>query len=673
MRRAATQPTSWPVLQGLCVALLLALVPALLVAQGMTPQHVVDLESVTSVAISPDGQHIAYTLRKPRGEDDPYGSAYSELWIVPAGGGEPQAIIRSPNSASSPAWSPDGRMLTFTARIAEKHEQRQVYGVPASGGEPRLLTNSPIGVMAYAWSPAVDAIAYTTREPLSGDAAARRARGDDEWVAGEGYRHVRLWLETPVAGRRRALTPPDRTVWAFAWAPDGRALAVQSTSSPEVDHSYMFRELSVVSASGGDLEPLTETPGKLGRMVFSPNGSQLAFLGAVSQNDPLAQSVFVVPATGGAARNRTAGFEGSATWVGWWDNETVLFLANEGSGTTINRVRAAGGPIERIAGGGAEMLSGVSFDRQRRTFAAVVSTASHPNEVYSGTVRRGSLRRLTHHNRWLDGVRLARQEIIEWTHGDGTRIEGILVHPLGERPGVRYPLAVLPHGGPEGVRQNGWTTSALYPTQVLAANGYAVLLPNYRGSGGRGVAFSKADHRDLGGKEFEDVIAGIDYLAEQGLVDPERVGSSGTSYGGYFSAWAGTRHSNRFKAAVTFAGISNWVSFTGTTDIPYEMSLVHWDFWWFDNPGVAWDRSPVAYANENSSPILIAHGAVDQRVHPGQSYELYQALKIQGVPTGLVVYPREPHGLRERAHQLDFMARLLEWFDRYLKAAKTTD
>ena len=193
-----------------------------------------------------------------------------------------------------------------------------------------------------------------------------------------------------------------------------------------------------------------------------------------------------------------------------------------------------------------------------------------------------------------------------------------------------------------------------------------MLMPNYRGSGGRGVEFSKADHRDLGGKEFEDVIAGIDHLAEQGLVDPERVGSSGTSYGGYFSAWAATRHSDRFKAAITFAGISNWSSFTGTTDIPYEMSIVHWDLWWFDNPLLNWERSPVAHVSESSAPTLVGHGLADERVHPEQSMEIHTALKIKGVPTGLVLYPREPHGLLEPAHQLDFMQRMLEWFGRYL-------
>ncbi len=671
MTTTVSRPSARRIKHAPLLGFLLATLPAALVAQGLTPEQVVRLESVTSVAMSPDGEQVAYTLQKPRGETDSYGPAYVELWVVPAHGGNPRPIVRGPNRVSQPGWSPDGSTLSFAARLG-RQPATQVYGMPAGGGDPRMLTHSPIGVLSYSWSPTGEAIAHTAREAVPEHVTARRERGDDAIVAGENERHVRLWIETLDSGERRALTAADRTVWNFAWAPDARRLAVQTTASPAIDDSYMFRELATVDVTGGGLERVVETPGKLETMAWSPDGSKRAFVGAASTNDPLAQSVFVVSAEGGAARNRTSDYGGSVTWLNWADDRTLLFLANEGTRTTLNRLAVDEGAAQRVAGGGTEILSSVRFDANARTFAAVASTSSYPNEVHVGSIRDGAVERVTHHNAWLDGVQLAQQETIEWTHPDGTRIEGVLLHPVNEQPGVRYPLAILPHGGPEGISRDGWTTSALYPAQVLAARGYAVLMPNYRGSAGRGVAYAKADHRDLGGKEFEDVIAGIDHLAERGLVDPERVGSSGTSYGGYFSAWAGTRHASRFKAAITFAGISNWASFTGTTDIPYEMSLVHWDLWWFDNPALAWDRSPLAHVNEGNSPTLVAHGAADERVHPEQSQELYQTLKIHGVPTGLVVYPREPHGLRERAHQLDFMNRVIEWLDRYVKNATPT-
>ncbi len=644
---------------------MILMAPALL-AQGLTPERIVAIEEIGTVALSPDGKLVAYTLIKPRANGEAFGPPRSELWIVPAGGGSARAIITAPNSASSPQWSPDGSMLAFSARLYEA-AANQVYGVPAAAGDPRPLTDSPLGVMSFAWSPDGQSIAYTAREPEAEEAEQRRANGDDAQVAGEGERHVRLWVEGVGTGQRRAVTPADRTVRSFVWTPDGSGFALQITESTDVDASYMNRQIHVAAASGGELQHLTKTAGKLGDMAWSPDGKQLAYIGAVSLNDPLAQSVFVVPARGGAATNLTPGFEGSALSLEWLDNKTIAFVAGQGTRTTLNAVNTGDRRIEQLAGGGSEIFTGVSLDRQRRGYAAVVHTASHPDEVYVGSVKQRGLKRITRHNPWLADARLARQETIEWMGADGWRIEGVLVRPLNEVAGVRYPLAILPHGGPEGTSYDGWTTRALYPAQLLAANGYAVLMPNYRGSGGRGVAFAKGDHRDLGGKEFLDVIAGIDYLDEQGLVDPERVGISGTSYGGYFSAWAGTKHSDRFKAAITYAGISNWVSFTGTTDIPYEMSIVHWDTWWFDDPGLAWDRSPLAHINKTNTAILVGHGLADTRVHPGQSIEMYTALRIKGVPSGLVLYPREPHGLLERAHRLDFMRRMLEWFNAHLR------
>ncbi len=654
------------VVRAALIAMLLAAAPVALLAQGITPEQVVSLEDVGAVALSPEGLLVAFTLSKPRAADEKPGGARSELWIAQAAGGEPRAVITAPNSATSPRWSPDGRTLAFEARL-DGDERTQVYAVPAAGGTPKALTRAPQGVLAFAWSPDGQSIAYTAREPEPADAAERRERGFDAQVAGADVRHVRLWVEAIESGERRAVTPADRTVRSFAWSPDGSRFALQVTEGADVDAGYMYRKIYTVAARGGELQRLTETKGKLGDMAWSPDAKALSFIGAVSLNDPLAQSVFVVPATGGPAVNRTPELRASAQSVGWLDARTLYFTAAEGTKTAMYRLPSERGGIELVVGGGPEIFNGVSFDARARNFAAAVNTATHPDEVYMGDVRSRKLSRITRHNTWLDRVRLAKQETIEWEGADGWRIEGVLIRPLDAVAGVRYPLAILPHGGPEGISADGWNTRALYPAQTLAAQGYAVLLPNYRGSGGRGVAFSKGDHRDLGGKEFLDVIAGIDHLAAEGLIDPERVGISGTSYGGYFSAWAATKHSERFKAAIPYAGISNWVSFTGTTDIPYEMSIVHWDTWWFDDPGLAWDRSPLAHINKSRTATLVGHGLADERVHPAQSIELHTALRIKGVPSGLVLYPREPHGLVERAHQLDFMRRIIEWFDKYLK------
>jgi dipeptidyl aminopeptidase/acylaminoacyl peptidase len=431
----------------------------------------------------------------------------------------------------------------------------------------------------------------------------------------------------------------------------------------------MYTKIHRVTVDGSSTL-LVPTDGKLGGMAWSTDGSSLAFLGAVSLNDPLPQSVFVVPAGGGAAVNITPGYEGSVTSVDWQDAKTVRFAAHEGTKSALNTVAAGGGKVTRILGHTAELFTTASFSRDGAAFAIQASTAMHPNEVFAGTTREPKLRRVTTHNDWLSSVKLGKQETVEYVARDGWRIEGILIRPVNAEGNARPPLAVLPHGGPEGTSSDGWNTSSLYPAQLLAGAGYAVFMPNYRGSGGRGVAFAKGDHRDLGGREFDDVLDGIAYLHGAGAADSARVGISGTSYGGYFSAWAGTKHSAHFRLAMPYAGLSNWMSFTGTTDIPKEMSLVHWDLWPYEHPLLMWERSPVAHTANARTPMIIGQGMADERVHPEQMLELYQALKLKGVEVDFVMYPREPHGLLERQHQLDYMRRILEAFNKWVRPAQ---
>jgi dienelactone hydrolase len=304
--------------------------------------------------------------------------------------------------------------------------------------------------------------------------------------------------------------------------------------------------------------------------------------------------------------------------------------------------------------------SGGAYIGQRET---------HPPEVhYVGKDSDGVTLRLTNSNPWLKDMKLAKQEVIKYKARDGLELEGILIRPLNEEKGKRYPLVLTVHGGPEAHYSNGWLTLYHSLGQVAAARGMAVFYPNYRGSTGYGVEFSMKGQAAAGGKEFDDLIDGVDHLVKMGLVDEKKVGITGGSYGGYATAWGSTYYSHRFAAGVMFVGISNWISCAGTTDIPHEMNLVHHRKWLWDDWDYFAKASPLKYLDKAKTPLLIMHGKSDPRVNPGQSLELYRHLKVRGqAPVRLVLYPGEGHGNARTASRLDYNLRLLQWMEHYLK------
>ncbi|WP_287011134.1 prolyl oligopeptidase family serine peptidase [Idiomarina sp.] len=264
-------------------------------------------------------------------------------------------------------------------------------------------------------------------------------------------------------------------------------------------------------------------------------------------------------------------------------------------------------------------------------------------------------------------VEMPRQETMTYEARDGLKLEGIVVYPTDYEEGKRYPLMMVIHGGPESHYSNGWLDRYGSPVKHAAAKGYALFFPNYRGSTGRGVEFSKLGQNDYAGKEFDDIVDAKKHLVDIGLADESSVGITGGSYGGFASAWGATAQTEHFAASVMFVGISNNLSKFGTTDIAKEMHAVHarsypWDKWeWY------LERSPIFHAEKARTPILIMHGKEDTRVHPSQSMELYRYLKTHGnVPVRLVLYPGEGHGNRKVAAQLDYSMRLMRWMDSFL-------
>ena len=644
--------------------LILSLAPAcLLFAQGITPELVAGIRNVTEVAISPNGNDIAYILKVPGGDES--GMQKAVLMIVPKAGGVPKTILEKNYNPSSIAWSRDGGDIYCLIKDSVK-KITQLNVVQIANRDVTPISSSTRSVLHYSFSPdeKMLGLIYTDLPTEVEKVDEKRKR---DWIEKDaGLKYDRVYVtDATISYAPKNICDKNLHITDFIWSPDGKMIYFKASETPGIDNSMMYQKIYRVSSEGGSPEVVCDTEGKLGNIDISPDGKQLAFCGATDISDPLAQSVFIVPSTGGEVRNMTDKFEGSAVEVKWINPTTMLMLAAEGCYSSLKKIDLKTGKMAAVYGKAA-IIRAMSLHMKSGSMAFAASTPQNPTEVYSGTTT-GGLSKRTDSNPDLQKIKLCKQEVISWTGPDGWKIEGILTYPKDYKSGTKYPLLLQIHGGPEAVSQNGWNTRAVYPVQYYAANGFFVLEPNYRGSQGRGVNFSKGDHKDLGGKEFEDILAGIDYLVTKGMVDNDKVGTGGFSYGGYLSAWASTKYSSRFKASVMGAGISNWISFSGTTEIIQENSLVHWDLWWLDNMELVWDRSPLAHINEAKTPMLIVHGGADTRVPITQSEEMYNALKLKKVQVEFITYKRQPHGILEREAQIDFMTRTLDWFRDHIR------
>ena len=642
-------------------------------AEPFTPAHVAKLRHVASAAISPDGTAIAYVLSVPRQpgiEED--GAAWAELHLV-ARDGTSRPFVTGEVTVSEVAWTPDGRSIGFIAKRG-KAEHKALHVIPFDGGEAREVA-APEGadVTAFSFSPDGKRVAFLAKDPASKERKELEKKGFKQEIYEETAKRVRIWVtgvpRGPDASEPKLLDVPG-SASLVRWSPSGSRLAVAIAPTSLVDQSYTSRKVHVVDTDTGRILARLENPGKLGDVAWSPDGKSLALVSAADPNDPAEGRLMAAPAAGGALRDLLPGYAGHVRRIAWQDADTVMFLGDEGVWTAFGEVRRDGtGRMTHIPAGG-PILASFSLSRDGQAAAFVGESPLHPGEVFLSTHEQPPPRRLTTSNPWLTQMSQAPQEVVKYKARDGLDLEGILIRPLGERKGTRHPLILTVHGGPEANNRNGWVTSYSNPGQLGAARGFAVFYPNYRGSTGRGVAFSKLSQGDPAGKEFDDLVDAVDHLITLGLVDREKVGITGGSYGGYATGWGATYYSERFAAGVMFVGISNKVSKWGSTDIPEEEYLVHarhrvWEAW-----DLFRERSPIYHAGKSRTPLLILGGLDDPRVHPSQSLELYRHLKTRGkAPVRLVRYPGEKHGNSRAAARFDYNLRMIQWFEHYLKGS----
>jgi len=653
----------------LLFAAVLAIAPALVRADGVTLEQIARLQQVGQVAVSPNGEHIAYTRSVPRvpgqGEDGP---AWSELHVVD-GDGASQPFITGEVSIASIGWTPDSRHITFLAE-RDGDDARKLYGIPVAGGEARVLAELATDIRSYTFHPGGNQAALIAFEPDDDSVTELEEQGFDQVVYEEGIKPRRLWIvDLEAADADARMLELDGSVQAVAWSPAGDRLAIRMTPRELVDDTLMFARIRIIDPLGETIGRI-DNPGKLGDMAWSPDGRYLAFIGTNIVNDPREGRLLIADREGGAFTDLLPGLKGHVWNLAWLSERRLAYVVHEGVTTRLGSLAPDGSnPVDLAEPG--PILTGLSIGGSRETggehrIAVTANSAAHPDELLENSdsewVRR------TESNPWLADVELARQQVVRYEARDGLEIEGILFYPLDYRPGQRYPLILTVHGGPEAHYSNGWLTRYNTPAQHASAEGFFTFYPNYRGSTGRGVDFTLTSQGRPAMEEFDDLIDGVDHLIDEGLVDGDRVGITGGSYGGYATAWGATVYSERFAAAVMNVGLSNQIAAFGTSDIPWEFNLVHLRKWPWEDWDLFQQASPLYHVTKAATPILILHGDADPRVDPTQSRMFYRFIKLQdnAPPVRLVLYPGEGHGNRRAASRWDYSLRLMRWMKHYL-------
>ena len=646
------------------ILLALLLQAAAAAPQAPTIDQLVELRRVVSVALSPDGSRVAYVVREANWDENAF---ETEIWLADAEGGEPRRLTNAKKSSDAPAFSPDAKRLAFAS---DRGEKRQIYLIDPRGGEAEVLTDAEEGVQDFAWSKDAKRIAFKAQDPKSEALKEREKKQGEYEVVGEDRRMAHLHVIDVATKKARRLTEGAFSVFGFDWSPDGSEIVFDHAPSQDPGDGGNA-DLSIVEVETGKLRPLVTQAGPDTNPRFSPDGTQVAFESAMARERFYYTNgyVAVVPRAGGTPTSLTPSFDEDASLVGWGPSG-IWFGAGQKTEAGLFRLDPATKAFARVALESTPVGFGFSFDRGFEHVAYVGSSPTAYPEACLAATRGGAVTRLSRLAEQLQGFTLGTSEVVSWKSRDGTPIEGVLRKPAGYAPGQKRPLLVLVHGGPTGTSRPTLVGGTyVYPVEPFLAKGALILDPNYRGSAGYGEAFRSRNVRNLGVGDAWDVLAGVDQLVKQGLVDPARVGVMGWSQGGYISAFLATHDAGHFRAVSVGAGISNWVTYYVNTDIhPFTRQYLAATPW--DDMEIYRKTSPMTYIKSAKVPVLIQHGDGDKRVPLPNAYELYQGLVDQGVKAKLVVFKGFGHGLNKPKAVRAALEQNLEWFSEHVLDVK---
>ena len=634
-----------------------------------TYDEVINLKRPGAVALSPDGSLVAFTVNETNWDDNAY---ETEIFVVPAAGGEPIQLTRGKKSSSAPAWSPDGKWLAFSS---DRSDKRQIYLISPRGGEARAITNVEEGVAGFAWSPDGKSIAFTMTDAKTEAHKERDKKFGEFDVVDRDWRMTHLHVvdvDPAAAGpaTARKLTKGAFTVGAFDWSPDSRSIAFDHRIDPNLINGSTA-DISVVDVADGAIRKVVSKDGPDSNPEWSPDGTKIAFSTSLQAPYLMFRNsrIAVVPAAGGAVKSLTDTFDEQPGIIEWTP-EGIVFSGLEGISSRIYRISNAGA-IAPLTPASGQTFGGLSFARDYSKVAYTLGDAKSFPEVYvtSGMNIAGG-RKLTSLGSQIEGWKVGNREMISWKSTDGTEITGVLHKPADFQPGRKYPLLVIVHGGPTAISRPFRVAGAgPYPMEQWLGRGAVILEPNYRGSAGFGEKFRSLNVRNLGVGDAWDVLSGVDHLVAQGIADPDRMGVMGWSQGGYISAFLATYKRQPFKAISVGAGISNWMTYYVNTDI-HQFTRHYLGATPWDDPEIYAKTSPMTTIKQAKTPTLIQHGEFDTRVPTPNAYELYQGLQDVGVPVKLIIYKGFNHGLNKPKAVRAAMEHNWEWFNQYVWGEK---